>query len=44
LDANTYFPGNTVLARMEANNTSVKATNFVAVKVQFFLCGSLLFF
>jgi hypothetical protein len=33
LDANTYFPGNTVLAKMEANNTSVKKTNHVFVKV-----------
>jgi len=33
LDKNCYFPGNTVLARLEANNTSVKPTNKVNVKV-----------
>jgi len=33
LDKNVYFPGNTVIARLEANNTSVKPTNRVNVKV-----------
>lgn len=33
LDSHTYFPGNTVLARLEANNTSVKNTHAVYVKV-----------
>ena len=33
LDSNCYFPGNTVLAKMEANNTSVKNTRHVFVKV-----------
>jgi len=33
LDKNVYFPGNTVIARLEANNTSVKPTNKVNVMV-----------
>eukprot|EP01119_Soliformovum_irregulare_P000489 TRINITY_DN1033_c0_g1_i1.p1 TRINITY_DN1033_c0_g1~~TRINITY_DN1033_c0_g1_i1.p1 ORF type:complete len:423 (+),score=99.05 TRINITY_DN1033_c0_g1_i1:65-1333(+) len=33
LDKNVYFPGNTVIARLEANNTSVKPTNKVTVFV-----------
>jgi len=33
LDKNAYFPGNTVIARLEANNTSVKPTNRLNVKV-----------
>jgi hypothetical protein len=33
LDKNVYFPGNTVIARMEANNTSVKPTNRLNVIV-----------
>jgi len=33
LDSHTYFPGNTVLAKMEANNTSTKHTRKLWVKV-----------
>jgi len=33
LDKNAYFPGNTVIARLEANNTSVKPTNRLNVRV-----------
>ena len=33
MDSNFYFPGNTALAKMEANNTSVKNTRHVFVKV-----------
>jgi len=33
LDKNIYFPGNTVIARVEANNTSVKPTNSLNVRV-----------
>jgi len=33
LDKNIYFPGNTVIAKLEANNTSVKPTNSLNVKV-----------
>jgi hypothetical protein len=33
LDKNCYFPGNTVIAKLEANNTSVKPTNSLNVKV-----------
>lgn len=33
LDANCYFPGNTVVAKLEANNTSVKKTNYVYVSI-----------
>lgn len=33
LDSHSYFPGNTVLAKLEANNTAVKNTPAVFVKV-----------
>jgi len=33
LDKNVYFPGNTVIAKLEANNTSVKPTNSLNVIV-----------
>jgi len=33
LDKNAYFPGNTVIAKLEANNTSVKPTNRLNVYV-----------
>jgi len=33
LDKNCYFPGNTVIARLGANNTSTKPTNKLNVKV-----------
>jgi len=33
LDKNIYFPGNTVIAKLEANNTSVKPTNKINVMV-----------
>jgi len=33
LDKNAYFPGETVLAKMKANNTSVKPTRKIAIKV-----------
>jgi len=33
LDKNCYFPGNTVIAKLEANNTSVKPTNSLKVRV-----------
>jgi len=33
LDKNVYFPGNTVIAKLEANNTSVKPTTSLNVKV-----------
>eukprot|EP01116_Phalansterium_solitarium_P008623 TRINITY_DN22564_c0_g1_i1.p1 TRINITY_DN22564_c0_g1~~TRINITY_DN22564_c0_g1_i1.p1 ORF type:complete len:461 (-),score=135.17 TRINITY_DN22564_c0_g1_i1:174-1505(-) len=33
LDKNVYFPGNTVIAKLEANNTSTKPTNRLVVKV-----------
>jgi hypothetical protein len=33
LDRNVYFPGDTVIAKLEANNTSVKPTTKLSVKV-----------
>lgn len=33
LDHNSYFPGNTVLAKMQCNNTSTKATDKIFLKI-----------